>query len=96
MAAADPEPTPVDRASANVLHTPLQPYGSYNWYRAPGLRSDFCLVVCDGPLGHTRGGRYGLLPRMRHQLRTGATILLDDAQRPEEQHVLRQWEQEAG
>lgn len=36
------------------------------------------------------------MPRMRHQLRTGATILLDDAQRPEEQRVLRQWEQEAG
>jgi hypothetical protein len=82
---------------ANVLHAPLRPYGSYDWYAVPAcLPSDIRLVVCDGPPGETRGGRYGLLPLLRHHLSKGATLLLDDAERPEEQGVLQQWEKEVG
>ena len=81
---------------ANVLHAPLQRYGSYDWYAVPAsLPSHFHLVVCDGPPADTRGGRYGLLPQLGHHLSKDATLLLDDAERPEEQGVLRQWK-EAG
>jgi len=81
---------------ANVLHAPLRPYGAYDWYAVPaGLPSDFRLVVCDGPPGDTRGGRYGLLPRLGQQLSKGARLLLDDAERPQEQRVLQRWRKEA-
>ena len=83
--------------SANVLLAPLQRYGWYDWYTVPAeLPSDFRLVICDGPPGNTLGGRYGLMPVLRHKLHEGATILLDDAERPEEQSVLQQWAKEAG
>jgi hypothetical protein len=81
---------------ANVLHAPLRPYGSYDWYAVPAsLPSDFRLVVCDGPPGETRGGRYGLLPLLGHHLSKGARLLLDDAERSQEQRVLQRWQKEA-
>src|SRR5262249_50220101 len=83
--------------SANLLLSPLQRYGSDDWYAIPaGMPSNFRLVVCDGPPGSTLGGRYGLMPVLGHKLQDGATILLDDADRPEERSVLEQWEKEAG
>jgi hypothetical protein len=84
-------------ARGNVLHAPLKSYGSFEWYDVPaGLPSEFQLIVCDGPPGHTLGGRYGLLPIVGNRLRKGAVILLDDAERSEEQVALRRWAKEAG
>ena len=60
------------------------------------VSSEFQLIVCDGPPGHTLGGRYGLLPIVGNRLRKGAVILLDDAERSEEQVALRRWAKEAG
>ncbi len=73
---------------------PLRSYGAFDWYDAPttDMPRDFALVVCDGPPGETPGGRIGMLPRMHGHLAPGATILLDDAVRPGEADVLRQWQ----
>jgi hypothetical protein len=79
-----------------VLLAPLRAYGDFEWYTVPedGWPGRFEMVVCDGPPWTTRGGRYGLLPVMQDRL-AGATILLDDAHRSDEQEVLRRWATEA-
>lgn len=76
--------------------TPLKDHGEFCWYDAPleSMPRDFALVVCDGPPGHTKGGRYGLLPIMRPGLRPGCVILLDDTCREEEVAIARRWEAE--
>jgi len=72
---------------------PLVDLGDYQWYLPPleakSLR--FGLVVCDGPPSNTEGGRYGLLPVMRQSLANGCVILLDDAEREDEQAIVRRW-----
>lgn len=77
---------------------PLQDYGTgYSWYTPPVERMPraFQLVICDGPPGETPGGRYGLWPVLGERLGSGAVILLDDADRPGEEEVLRRWSTEA-
>jgi hypothetical protein len=61
------------------------------------MRADsFALVVCDGPPGSTKGGRFGLVPIMRERLEPGCVILLDDASREQELAIARRWEAEIG
>ena len=75
---------------------PLADYGDFDWYKIPeGLPARFSLVICDGPQGTTRGGRYGLLPTLRDRL-SGATLIIDDANRPTEQQMLSRWHAEFG
>jgi len=76
-----------------VCETPLRSYEDFDWYDVSRLElpAEFRLVVCDGPPGTTRGGRYGLLPVMREHLASGAVILLDDAARAGESEVLDRW-----
>jgi Methyltransferase domain len=80
-----------------VVKAALRSYGAFDWYGVPPgvLPKHFALVVCDGPPGATRGGRYGLLPILGDRLQ-GATVLLDDAHRPDEQEILARWQREAG
>jgi hypothetical protein len=82
-----------------VLYTkPLKDYGDFCWYDAPleSMPDSFSLVVCDGPPGGTKGGRYGLVPIMRERLQPGCVILLDDAGREQELAIARRWEAELG
>ena len=83
---------------ARLALAPLKSYGGFSWYDPPlaEMPDSFRLVVCDGPPGQTPGGRYGLLPVMRERLHAGSLILLDDANRPEEQEALRRWSDEYG
>jgi hypothetical protein len=60
------------------------------------MPDSFPLVVCDGPPGSTKGGRYGLVPIMREWLKPGCVILLDDAGREQERAIARRWEAELG
>ena len=82
--------------TTRVLFAPLRNYGDFTWYDPPtdevphGIR----LVVCDGPPGSTPGGRYGLLPVLGDRLDPGAVVLLDDAERATETHVLERWRAE--
>jgi predicted O-methyltransferase YrrM len=84
--------------SVTLCLSPLIDYGPYSWYEPPlnQMPGDFALIVCDGPPGTTRGGRYGALPVMKSRCRPGCTILLDDAIRPSEQVVLERWASEVG
>lgn len=77
----------------HLCHAPLVRYDGYEWYEAPLplMPARFGLVVCDGPPGSTLGGRGGLMPVMGRRLQ-GATILVDDAERPSEQAMLANWE----
>lgn len=74
--------------------SPLKDYGDFCWYDAPleSMPDSFSLVICDGPPGATKGGRYGLVPFMRDRLRSGCVILLDDAEREEERTIAARWQ----
>lgn len=80
----------------HVCYAPLVEYGRFTWYDPPleQLPTEFSLVICDGPPGTTRGGRYGLLPIMHERFRKGTIILLDDAGRPGEIELIRHWDRE--
>ena len=80
--------------SAAVIRSKLHDYGAFDWYEIPtSLPNKFDLVVCDGPPGTTRGGRYGLLPLLGERIHRAA-VLLDDAQRPQESEILTRWQTE--
>jgi hypothetical protein len=84
--------------SVQLCLAPLRDFQQFDWYDAPleKMPNNFQLVVCDGPPGDTRGGRYGMLPLMREYLSSNCTILLDDAAREEEKAILEKWTQELG
>jgi hypothetical protein len=78
-----------------AIDAPLESYGEFDWYRLPSeLPRDISLVICDGPPGDTRGGRYGLLPVCRHLLAPNCVILLDDADRVQEKRLLDRWRED--
>lgn len=87
-----------DIRSVRLCFSPLEDFGDFCWYSAPlhQMPEKFVMVVCDGPPGHTRGGRYGLLPIMKQKLEPGATILLDDAGREQEKAIAIRWADELG
>lgn len=82
---------------AEVLHAPLveTPLGgrSWQWYDLsglPDLRAE--LLVIDGPPGKLQPlSRYPALPRLAGRLAPGAGVLLDDADRPDEQEIVQSW-----
>ena len=79
--------------STVVCMKPLKDFGEFFWYDPPlrSMPASFALVICDGPPGHTRGGRYGLASVMRDRLKPGCTLLLDDADREAERRIARRW-----
>jgi hypothetical protein len=81
------------RASVEMHLTPIRSCGDFDWYSLDALTlpSDVGFVVCDGPPGKTRGGRYGLAPMLRAYLKPGCIVLLDDTQRLEERQIVRRW-----
>ena len=84
----------IDSVKLSVL--PLKEYENFAWYAPPidEMPKTFSLVLCDGPPGKTRGGRYGLLPIMKKRFHAGCIILLDDAAREEEQAIAARWANE--
>jgi hypothetical protein len=84
------------RSHATVLLAPLRDYGTYEWYSPDpaALPASIGFVLCDGPPGHTRGGRYGLVPELGNRLRSGCIVLLDDTQRAQERAIVRRWTSE--
>jgi hypothetical protein len=85
-------------AEIRVINAPIRAYKGFDWYTVPpDLPKQFTLVICDGPVSHQKTGcpRYGLLPVMGPRVR-GATILMDDAERPSEQMALERWVREFG
>lgn len=89
------------RYNLNNVHltlAPLRDYGDFCWYDPPinELPRDFSLIAADGPPGDVKGGRFGLLPVLRSHFASGAVVLLDDAERPQEKAVLQKWASEYG
>jgi Methyltransferase domain len=95
-----------------VIEAPLLPHPAADegleWYdeAAVGAGLDAALggelidlLVVDGPPAFAAGhgmSRYPALPVLRERLAPGATVVLDDVERPGEQEVLRRWEREFG
>ena len=84
--------------NVTVHLAPLREFGPFDWYDVPldRLPNDFSLVICDGPPGVTRGGRSGMLPRMREKLANSFVMLLDDTNRPAEGQLVQDWTRELG
>jgi hypothetical protein len=85
-------------SGVQLCRAPLVEYGEFVWYDFPldAMPAEFSLVVCDGPPGTTKGGRYGLMPILGQRLPRGSVVLLDDAERPAEMELIRRWENEFG
>lgn len=82
--------------SVTMAVAPIRSYGDFDWYSLPSLQTipgKIALVICDGPPGGTRGGRYGLVPVMLDKLRPDCTILLDDGARDDERAIAARWGQ---
>lgn len=79
--------------NVTVHLAPLRSFPTYDWYDAPlqSMPSDFSYVVCDGPPASTRGGRSGVLPTMRGKFSPVCTVLLDDANNPNERALVESW-----
>jgi predicted O-methyltransferase YrrM len=93
-----------------VLHVPLAPHrhglAGLPWYDDDlldrGLDAALGdepvdLLVVDGPPADTADkvlARYPALPALHRRLAPGATVVLDDVERPGEQEVLDRWERE--
>lgn len=84
---------PALRTSVDMRLTPIKSYDQFDWYSLDSLTlpAGIGFVVCDGPPGTTRGGRYGLAPMLRSFLKPGCIVLLDDTQRPAEGEIVHRW-----
>jgi predicted O-methyltransferase YrrM len=87
-----------------IVHAPLKPMTmkakKWKWYAADTVAAHLPdvidMVFVDGPPSAVqRLSRYPALPVVLPRLRPGSVVLLDDAHRPDEQEILRLW-QEAG
>jgi hypothetical protein len=81
---------------ARVVHAPLE--GEPPWYARAALErlpDPIDLLVVDGPPAEAPGEgerRAPALPALASRLVPGATVVLDDAERPGERAVLARWE----
>lgn len=77
-----------------LQYAPLTEYSDYAWYSVSKewVSEPIQLVVCDGPPGTTRGGRYGLVPVMDELLGQNCLVLLDDTHRKGEREIIHAWQ----
>jgi hypothetical protein len=66
------------------------------WYDAETVVSALAsspvdLLLVDGPPGGRRLSRYPAVPELSAHLSPGAIVMLDDARRPAEREIARQW-----
>ncbi|QCP09767.1 class I SAM-dependent methyltransferase [Pseudoduganella umbonata] len=85
-------------AWADVIDAPLTAQqfagATWPWYATDGLprNAEVDMLVIDGPPQATRSlARYPAGPALFGSLSPGAAVFLDDAQRPDEQQILRRW-----
>lgn len=78
---------------ARVRHAPLQ--GDPPWYQLDEIPSEIDLLIVDGPPAFDPGHsarRTPALARCDDRLVPEATVILDDIDRPGEQHTIATWE----
>ena len=82
----------------NLLHAPLVSHADFDWYDVSCLPTEpkISVLICDGPPGGGRGGRYGALPVLRDRLASGALIFFDDADKPHGRETIKVWAKEFG
>jgi hypothetical protein len=73
--------------NTTLIHAPLNPYPTYDWYSYTKLPYNITLIACDGPPSTTRGGRSGIMETINY-LGKDCTILLDDVNRQLERKLL--------
>jgi hypothetical protein len=85
--------TPMLASHALVIQAPIERYTEFDWYSQDAVASlqQIGFIVCDGPPGSTRGGRYGLVPILKDRLLPGTILLIDDSQRPKERSIIERW-----
>lgn len=84
----------VQLATLHLPDTSIIRYENFDWYDVAALElPSFQVVICDGPRGSTRGGRYGLAPVLGSRI-SGATVILDDSCREGERNALDRWTNE--
>ncbi len=83
---------------AEVFHAPLKPVAiggqTFQWYDLSALSEipQIDLLVVDGPPAFlSKNARYPALPLLLPYLSPDATILVDDAARPDEKAIVRDW-----
>lgn len=88
---------------AQVLYTPLtlRTIGetSFRWYDVSSmhLNQPIDMLLVDGPPGILqKQSRYPALPLLRSSLHPKSLILMDDANRQDEQEISKRWEEEFG
>lgn len=81
-----------------VRHAPLRPLEvdgeTFEWYDVEAFTgvADVGMLVIDGPPGRTgRMARYPALRVLEHVLCSSALVILDDADRPDEQEIVQRW-----
>jgi hypothetical protein len=81
-----------------LRHAPLVPLQlegeTFEWYAVDALKVEpgVELLVVDGPPAKNRAyARYPTLPLLQHALATQATVLMDDAARPDERGTIERW-----
>ncbi len=77
-----------------LFNTPLKDFGDFEWYDVNYLTYDIKelgLIICDGPPGNTKGGRYGLIPIMKKFIKKHCIILVDDMIRDKEKVMINDW-----
>lgn len=84
---------------ATVYHAPLVPVSAgQRWYSDAVLPADLPpidLMVVDGPPASVNSqSRYPAFPRLRSKMAPNATLLLDDADRPDERAIVQRWTSE--
>jgi hypothetical protein len=86
------------RGTIDLRVTPLCNYDEFDWYSLEGVQlpTDIGFVICDGPPGGTRGGRYGLGPVLMPLLAPSCIVLLDDTRRTSERDIMVRWCAEFG
>ncbi len=85
---------------ATVLDAPLEDVvigtDSWSWYRlGAGVPPAIDALFVDGPPASTGTlARYPALPRLADRLTPGATVFVDDGDRPDEREMVRRWQAE--
>ncbi len=85
---------------ATVVDAPLEEVSvgpaTWSWYELrPGVPAVIDALFVDGPPGGTGSlARYPALPLLRDRLVPGATVFVDDGDRPDEQEMVRRWQLE--
>jgi hypothetical protein len=80
----------------SIAHTPLKDFGEYEWYDLPDLKGmKISLVLCDGPRQKIcKGGRIGVLQRLKPYLTDTFTMMVDDAHITQGHDSLVEWKKD--